>query len=775
MHVSALPEMAAPASEPAFFEKLQEVQTPPDAKKTAPKAGASLSIPYSRVDILVRNGIAFTRFIQIYRNHSKERQGYAFSIPIRPATVVSQFTLWDQGKRYPAAIEERSKAEKVYSSVTGDEAPSMTEDPGLGRRNLNRFDLRIFPIHPGEDKQIELVFYEPLRVKNGKVTFPLSLRKLLESTDVRHPGVTSETNKITIDIEDTVPVTSVVSSLGVEAQKLSPNRWHIQGAPPSAQLTDSTLQFDLAVGAEPIFTPVSYTKNEERLFLLRVLHRETAEEAAARAAEVEKQRAKMLEATKDPEAFRRPKALPVEPSPNPPVFMAVWHAPTGDLTLASPPERMKLDVAGMTTFMQMDRRDRFHGSWRMAEGFHAGKEAVYLTSDELFPASQWMIALQLAQERAGINSGARPDRKLAPAPTTTPKAKQDFASLLSHLSTALDRDGCKTAYLFIDQLPATEFEALTKAIESHPQVPFLLASFGEVVPEAIKKLGNVDLYDLDNGWIKRTKFMGDTRVLSHADLGELAVMAAGIGGGSEYQELWRALPNLDPGLARFESSGPALTDLILHGDAMSELTTFEESYGQRVAPPAEPQLRVIWLSGKFAEPGSVAGSLRITEGAGAMLGMLGVFFPPPAPAQLKGNFELASNSTNQFVEAIHGSLLANQLVGKIRSLSPMRSRFPGEEPQGANKEKVAKLQSELVALSRKASFITGETSFIALPPELRKKYGIEDPKDFETGQLIAPQTGPGSLDVPEPPTILILALGLTLLFLATHRRMRQAS
>jgi Ca-activated chloride channel family protein len=140
---------------------------------------AVLSLQEMHVDVLIDNGDARVRIVQIFANHGPAIQEgtYQFSLP--DASTVSDFAVWDGPVRIPAVVLERKRAEEVY-----DEARMQAIDPGLlemGERTdepttTSLFTAKIVPLPAYGTKRLELEYHQRLTVNNFTQLFLLPLK-----------------------------------------------------------------------------------------------------------------------------------------------------------------------------------------------------------------------------------------------------------------------------------------------------------------------------------------------------------------------------------------------------------------------------------------------------------------------------------------------------------------------------------------------------------------------------------------------------------------------
>jgi Ca-activated chloride channel family protein len=145
---------------------------------TAPNP-AVLSLQEMHVDVLIDNGDARVRIVQIFANHGPTIQEGTYQFALPDASTVSDFAVWDGAVRIPAVVLERKRAEEVY-----DQARMQAIDPGLlemGERTdepttTSLFTAKIVPIPAYGTKRLELEYHQRLTVNNFTQLFVLPLK-----------------------------------------------------------------------------------------------------------------------------------------------------------------------------------------------------------------------------------------------------------------------------------------------------------------------------------------------------------------------------------------------------------------------------------------------------------------------------------------------------------------------------------------------------------------------------------------------------------------------
>ncbi len=109
----------------------------------------------------IRNILAVTHVDETFHNdQAAELEGfYVFSLP--EGATVDGLWMWLDGKRYTFMVKRKEEAQQIYDSLQenhiGD--PVILESMGA-----NRFQIRITPIHPNDDRRIELQYFQVLPV-----------------------------------------------------------------------------------------------------------------------------------------------------------------------------------------------------------------------------------------------------------------------------------------------------------------------------------------------------------------------------------------------------------------------------------------------------------------------------------------------------------------------------------------------------------------------------------------------------------------------------------
>ena len=128
-----------------------------------------------RSHVIIRNRLAVTHVDETFLNdHAYELEGfYVFELP--EGARADGLWMWVDGKRLTFVVKRLEEAKQIYDSLKqqgiGDPAILETMD-------ANRFQLRIFPIRPGETRRIEIEYFHELPVNRDgtlRYTYPLNM------------------------------------------------------------------------------------------------------------------------------------------------------------------------------------------------------------------------------------------------------------------------------------------------------------------------------------------------------------------------------------------------------------------------------------------------------------------------------------------------------------------------------------------------------------------------------------------------------------------------
>lgn len=695
-----------------FAEEILTVQAA-RGKTVTPAAGV-ISIPYTRADVLVDNGVAKQRYLQVLHNHSATNQGFAFTLPLAPDTTITHFNLWDQGQRYVGAIEERVRAEDVYKEVTGDEAPELRRDPGLVRQTGNVYEMRVFPIQPGEDKQVELFSHRRLGMEAGQFVLNLPLAQMTQPRDPRHGVVISAVTEVSVLLRDELPITAVQVDGGeFQEERLDDHQRLLRLRRDTQVPADLKIRYTVAVPTGGAITPWTVNVDNEQYFLLRVL-----------------QPAQPVAATNEP--GRR-------------FYMAVWKpirpeaaASINNDELAAMRD-MALEMTAFLTLRVLNPNDTFQGAYRSSPTGIGREMLPSAATTNFYRVADFEKAFG---EAFGLAKRAA-NKSAAPTP-----------DVVKHLTDALDDRDCRFIYLFLGGLTDPETRTLAQLVEQHRDRDFILVTEAAHLPAALQDQTNVSHFSLHNGWTAiRHKLAKARTVLPEAEAG-FDDLFTGMGTPlNSLTKFWEKLPNLGRQLSSLQTKGAVqLRDVQIFQGGLS---AFFARPGQTASPG---KLGVVWLSGRYDGTGDVEFDLELPD----RMDLFGRGNQHPQTSRLTGRATLQTRDGGErWVGALHVRQVAEMLGAEMRLLrvQPRGRRQMVNTDPAAREARLAELRREVVRLSRTFGFISSETAFIALPPELLRKYGLT-PQEMTAQQSY--NANPARI-VPEPAVWQLAVIGLLLL------------
>ncbi len=689
------------------------------------EGAVAVSIPYTRLDVLVENGVAFQRIVQTYHNHGTENQGFAFQVNLPEDGLVTAFTIWDRGRPYEGVIEDRQKAEAVYKKVTGDEAPTMNKDPGLVRTAAGRFEVRVFPIFPGETKQIELLFMHRLRMVDGRLTVPLALDALTLPADTRHGKVQSRSTDVSVLWKDEVNLTAceagrLTSVHEVPKQKLFRLR---AGGGMAALQVSCTLE----AGDRPHVSHFTYNQGGRSYYLLRILgHRTTLAQPAA-----------------DPQEF----------------YMGVWRS-TGEMVSekahGNELRHFTREVQAFRTLGFLNKKDTFIGGWQPVHTKAKGGPG-FLHTSRAFSVQDAGPALQDALNRGRT---AKKDEKDQP---------QNTVMLADHLAETLRAGRIRFVILFLGSLDEREWQRLLSLARAHPDRRFFL--YSDPPPEGVKAtaLPNVSCYFPESGWQGSPAVSANPRGrLLEPNDGMIDFFRMLTGGrASDLVSFWSGLPNPDPGFPQLLATSKRMELLTVQRGLGGNLM-MQRFGGASAKEPKPESLAMEWLSGELRGSGQV--KLRLTARAGAETSAF-----LRKPGQALGPVQVleaeASLGTGSAGARFAGAFAVQPRIAELELARAMAAqelqrldRAKREHDRQAElASRIRALRDEQVDLSRRLHFITSETAFIALPEDMRKQYGIGADRYSPAGGSSPFQANGQAGGVPEPEEWLLLGVALAVL------------
>ncbi len=166
--------------------------------------GGALEIKEHEVHVTINNGIAVTEIDQVFLNTEDRIVEALYTFPVPKAASVSNFSMWIGGKEMIGEVVEKQRAREIYESYK-----QTRRDPGLLEQvDYKRFEMRIFPIPPGAEQRVKLMYYQELDADHDWSTYVYPL------ATVSRPGINQQTRghfAVTVDVKSEVPIVAMES------------------------------------------------------------------------------------------------------------------------------------------------------------------------------------------------------------------------------------------------------------------------------------------------------------------------------------------------------------------------------------------------------------------------------------------------------------------------------------------------------------------------------------------------------------------------------------
>lgn len=174
------------------------ITEPPDCDPACPEPWLiedGLVVKYHRVDVTISDQVATTRIDQVFHNPNDWVAEGTYIFPIPQGATVADFAMYVDGQKIEATIKSADEARAIYDDIVRRmRDPALLEYAGQGA-----IQASIFPIPPGEDRQIEIEYQQVLTAESGLVryVYPLNTERFsaqpLEQVSV-HVTVDSKTS-----------------------------------------------------------------------------------------------------------------------------------------------------------------------------------------------------------------------------------------------------------------------------------------------------------------------------------------------------------------------------------------------------------------------------------------------------------------------------------------------------------------------------------------------------------------------------------------------------
>ncbi len=207
------------------------------------------------VDVAIEDQVAITKVRQTFRNHTDRKLEATYIFPIPAGASVRDFAMWIDGERVKGELIPADDAKKVYADVV-----RQTKNPALldyiGNGLLS---LKIFPIPPQGDQQVEVSFTTVAKKEHGLVEYVYPLK-----TD-RTAASTLEEFKLNVTLKSQQPIGTVYSPTHeITAQQKDDHHAAIAYEEHAAQLDRDFQLF--------------YTTSQQDIGLTKIEHRPISDE-----------------------------------------------------------------------------------------------------------------------------------------------------------------------------------------------------------------------------------------------------------------------------------------------------------------------------------------------------------------------------------------------------------------------------------------------------------------------------------------------------------------
>jgi len=160
---------------------------PPGPEPKPIRIGNLYTVKYHRVRVDVDGQLATTTVDQAFVNETGRPLEVEYVFPLPREAQVKKFALYVGDKELPGKILSREEARRIYEKIVNSHRdPALLEYIGNGM-----FKSSVFPIPPGEQRRVKLVYSQLLAKEGDRVEYlyPLNTEKFsknpLEEVEIR--------------------------------------------------------------------------------------------------------------------------------------------------------------------------------------------------------------------------------------------------------------------------------------------------------------------------------------------------------------------------------------------------------------------------------------------------------------------------------------------------------------------------------------------------------------------------------------------------------------
>jgi len=115
------------------------------------------------VDVRITDGFARTSIQQTFSNPNAYDVEAIYAFPVPESSSLSEITIHSGETVLEGEVVPRDDAQRIY-----EEEKSKGNDVGMGsKESYQRYEFRVFPVRPGVETRIEVVYYQPLKIDLG--------------------------------------------------------------------------------------------------------------------------------------------------------------------------------------------------------------------------------------------------------------------------------------------------------------------------------------------------------------------------------------------------------------------------------------------------------------------------------------------------------------------------------------------------------------------------------------------------------------------------------
>ena len=126
-----------------------------------------------QVQVVINNGFAKTEVIQRFRNNNAEKMEALYSFPLPKSASLSEVTVQHGEELINGEVVERKTADRIY----GEEKAKGASAAKAEKNGYEDFTFSIANLAAGEEAQIRFVYYQPLPVDTGVVSYVYPLEE----------------------------------------------------------------------------------------------------------------------------------------------------------------------------------------------------------------------------------------------------------------------------------------------------------------------------------------------------------------------------------------------------------------------------------------------------------------------------------------------------------------------------------------------------------------------------------------------------------------------